>query len=104
MKEEKIDISKLDLTTQTVSLGPESGPVVSLMKGHVDAKTFVRAFHAEGWNNDGEDLTEEQVEADAKNEEELVHTYGVFYKDTNKWSWNKKKDDVGAEPVTIRNW
>ena len=103
MSEDKIDISKLDLTVQTVSLGPESGPVVSLMKGHVDAKTFVKAFHEEGWNNTGEPLTEEQIEIDAKNEtEELVHTYGIFFK--NKWKWNVGKGDVGAEPVTIRNW
>jgi hypothetical protein len=40
---------KPDLTKQTITLGVDD-PQVSLMLGHVDALTFVKAFREEGWD------------------------------------------------------
>jgi hypothetical protein len=105
-KEFNIDISSLDLTKQTISLGDDSGPHVSLMKGHVDALTFVKAFWLEGWDNDGENTpTEEQFLHNARCEKsELVHTYGIFNKEDNSWSWDVCMHDDYAEKITVRHW
>ena len=99
-------IHDLDLTKQTVSLGDESGPVVSLMKGHVDAMTYVKAFREEGWDANHPEPTEEEWKEMAESEKgELVHTYGKFNPEGNgSWRWNLTKDDEGAEPVTVRYW
>jgi len=84
---EPVKLSELDLTVQTITLGTYDNPHVSLMKGHVDEKTFVRGFHAEGWGNDGTEYTDEQVEQDAKSEVgELKHVYGAPYVNEEKGS------------------
>lgn len=104
LKEETID--DIDLTKQTITLGSEDNPVVSLMKGHVDAKTFVKATMKEGWDND---MTPQEVEDNAVNEAEMIeHCYGCSKLDENgkikSWRYDLKKDDENAEPITIRLW
>lgn len=104
LEEGPVKISHLDLTKQTISLGPESGPIVSLMKGHVDALTYVKAFREEGWNAEFP-MSEDDLEHDAELEStEIKHTYGVFNPEKESWIWNCDKDEPNAEAVTIRLW
>jgi hypothetical protein len=109
MSEDNIDITQIDTTKQTITLGSGDEPQVSLMEGHVDELTFVKAFREEGWNNDGTEPTEEEWKQMAEDEKgELVHRYGKF--DSNgcngkgSWSWGLDKEDEGAIPITIRLW
>lgn len=105
MSEDRIKISELDLTKQTVTLGTEDNPGVSVMKGHVDELTYVKAFREEGWNNDGKELTEEEWKQEAKCEKgELVHTYGKVSEDGYTLNFNLEKDGEGVEPMTVRHW
>jgi hypothetical protein len=101
-------MENLDLTKQTITLGTEDQPHISLMLGHVDDETFVRAFHAEGWDNDGEPLTEEQVlEEITSSAEPLTHTYARQITDDDGqegWRIGLEKHEVGAVPVTVRYW
>jgi hypothetical protein len=104
MSEERIKISGLDLTKQTVTLGLEDNPMFSVMKGHVDELTYVKAFRAEGWNNNGTELTEEQWKEEAESEMGMLdHTYGKLIDDYTL-KFNLEKDDEGAEPMTVRHW
>ena len=106
MSEDKVNLNEIDHTKQTVSLGTEEqGPFISLMRGHVDAKTFVQAFRAEGWNGP-EPHTPEELESEANAEkDEIKHTYGIFdSKGAGRWQWNADKDAEGAEPITVRYW
>lgn len=75
---------------QTITLGDEDGePRFSLCRGHVDVKTFNKAFMAEGWN--GDEIPESEIE----------HEYWRRKEDV--WSQCEKGDD-GAEPVTVVVW
>lgn len=104
MSEERIKISDLDLKKQTVTLGTEDNPSVSVMKGHVDELTYVKAFRQEGWNAGGDEPTEEEWAQEAESEKgELVHTYGKLVDDYTL-NFNLEKTDEGAEPMTVRHW
>ena len=104
-EEQPPQLRDLDLTKQTITLGDDDNPSVSLMRGHVDELTYVKAFRNEGWDNNGIELTEEQWAELAKAEKgELVHTYGVLNLEKNQVQWNLSKDAEGAEPMTVRHW
>lgn len=104
-EEQPPKLKDLDLTKQTITLGDDDNPSVSLMRGHVDELTYVKAFHEEGWNNNGTELTEEQWQEEADAEKgELVHTYGIINLEKNHVQWNLSKDDEGVEPITVRHW
>ena len=102
------ELEEIDLTLQTITLGPEDNPLVSLMKGHVDELTYVKAFWNEGWDNDGVNVpTEEEFLDRARCEEGMLkHVYGVQTIKNGKmyWTWNVNKDEPNAEKVTIRRW
>jgi len=101
----RIDISKLDLTKQTITLCDDDGePLLCLMKGHVDAETYVVANHAEGWGNDGTVFTDEQIKIQARDEaSHLQHNYGKFDVEKNTWiDIDLEKEAEGAEPITVR--
>ena len=99
---------KPDLTKQTITLGDDN-PSVSLMIGHVDAMTFIKAYHAEGWDNDLP-YGDKELQEEAKNEEsEIKHGYAkefrYWYAPWRKgWQLNVEKWEKGAVPVTIRFW
>jgi|DEB0MinimDraft_6_1074348.scaffolds.fasta_scaffold179103_2 hypothetical protein len=100
------NLNEIDHTQQTVTLGTEDNPVVSLMRGHVIARGFVKAFSNEGW---GDDMTEEEIIEEAKKDKkDIKHTWGVFDSTANDgnggWTYDVAKDTDGAEPITMRLW
>lgn len=56
----KLNIKRVNNMLKTITLGPDSGPIVSLCPGHVDAKIFNEAHINEGW--DGDEIKEEDLE------------------------------------------
>lgn len=76
---------------QTTTLGPESGPIYSVLEGHVSLKDFNKAFKAEGWDNGGwnSDLVEKEY----------------WRKSPKGRRWTRStKDDKKAIPVTVGYW
>lgn len=100
-EEESLDMSTLDLTRQTITLGSRDNPMWTIMKGHVGPLTFDRAWKAEGWSAAlGDNPTEEEAKRFG---EGLKHDYGAYDKDSNKWNF-VKKDALNAEPITVMDW
>jgi hypothetical protein len=97
---------KLDLTAQTITLGNDS-PSISLMLGHVDAITFVKAWHKEGWESP---MTSGEMIKEAEEEKEhLQQTYGKIYRPwfapwKRYYRWDVPKNSKGAVPMTVRYW
>lgn len=76
---------------ETITLGPESGPVWSICRGHVDAKTFNKAFGRE-WDSDNEHT-----------QTDLLYEYWKESKDGTSWR-RSAPGRKGAVPVTVAGW
>ena len=107
--EDMNNLNEIDHTEQTVTLGTEDNPVVTLMRGHVTPAEFVKANHKEGWGAPLDEMTEEDLAQEVEDESPAIqHSYGIFdptaHDNHGAWKWNVDKSEQGAEPVTIREW
>ncbi len=77
---------------KTITIGDETGnPTYSLCPGHVDAKTFAKAYRAEGWDG-----------FDDPDENDLSHEY--WKPSLNGTYVSCGKTDLGALPFTVWDW
>ena len=99
---EMVDLTKLDLTVQTITVGSEDNPVATIMKGHVDGKTFDKAWKQEGWDGS---LSEEPTEKEVKDfEEGLSFDYAKINEGGKTLSWGQTKGEAGVFPCTVSGW
>lgn len=75
---------------KTITLGTADNPVVSILRGHVTAKEFNKAFRAEGWKG-----------GDWIHKEDLRFEYRKKLK--TRWKL-VEKGTKGAVPVTASYW
>lgn len=74
---------------KTITLGYADNPTVTIIKGHVTATEFNKAYRAEGWHGDW------------VRKEDLLHEY----RKKLKHSWKLVGCDIkGAVPVTAMYW
>jgi len=77
---------------ETITLGgrhEDDDPTYTICPGHVDAKTFKKAWKKEGWSPSDTD------------QNELSYEYWI----EGKKGWKRSAPGVkGAVPVTVRGW
>lgn len=78
------------LKTQTLMQG--DNPAWVLCPGHVDIKTFNKAFKAEGWSGAGD-----------YKKEDIFYEYWTFNRLTKHWK-KAIPSAIGARKVTVCRW
>ena len=88
----KQEMKKKRKRLTTISLGYRDDVYVTICLGHVDAKTFSKAFKAEGWD------------PAALEQDEILYEYWIKAK-SSRCSWKKSvPGKKGAVPVTVSHW
>ena len=100
--DEMVDLTTLDLTTQTITVGTQDDPTATLMKGHVDGLTFAKAWEKEGCDNPlGKNPTQEEIKEFEKG---LEFSYAILNENNKHIEWAKEKNEAGAFPITVSSW
>lgn len=76
---------------KTITICWRDNPVASLCPGHVDAKTFNKAYAAEGWKGN------DPIEAD-----ELIFAW--YREDSRGYYHACSHSAKGAKPYTVAGW
>jgi len=81
-------------TLKTMTLCIQDNPISVICPGHVNLKTFNRAFKAEGWSDIGD-------------YEKVEYIYGVKIPARKRGEWKFKQvppETKGAKPYTWTSW
>lgn len=85
---------KKNTVLKTMTLGHDDNPGIVICPGHVNAKTFNKAFRAEGWSGDG-----------TYKQDDLQYVYCKATKMKNGTRYTKvTPEHKDAKPFTWTSW